>query len=300
MAAIAAFAAVTLGSISGHVHAQDAATQASAPAPMQQVSIAFAAKAHGAAVACGKPIDGLGTTAVTAELRDLRFYVSNVELIDEAGRAAALRLAPGEWQTPEVALIDLADDAGACAQGSTGTNTQVTGQVPQGNYRSLRFTVGVPQAQNHSSVAAAPQPLDVQAMAWSWQAGRKFLQVEINPAGGVARAKGNAAPGRSFLLHLGSTGCKGNPMTGETVACQRPNRMEVRIDGFDPLRQRVVLDLAALYAGSDLRQDQGGALGCMSSTTDAECAPIFHALGIDLQTGQAAATAQTIFHGEAR
>lgn len=284
-----------------------AGCQASGPAvqpppaqALQQVSIAFAAKAHGVPVACGTPITGLGTTGATAELRDLRFYVSEIALIDDAGRAVALELTPGDWQTRDLALIDLADDAGACAQGSATTNAQVLGQVPPGHYRGLRFTVGVPHALNHSNVATAARPLDVQAMAWSWQAGRKFLQVEVNPSGGVLRPAGHAAHGRSFLLHLGAAGCKGNPVTGETVSCERPNRMDVRIGAFDPARQRIVLDLASLYAGSNLREDRGGALGCMSSTADPECAPIFGALGIALSTGQPSAGGQTVFHAEAR
>nr|WP_256388641.1 MbnP family protein [Methylosinus sp. R-45379] len=30
-------------------------------------------------------------------------------------------------------------------------------------------------ALNHSNLATAPAPLDVQGMNWGWQAGRKFI-----------------------------------------------------------------------------------------------------------------------------
>ncbi|WP_371441460.1 MbnP family protein [Methylosinus sp. R-45379] len=61
----------------------------------------------------------------------------------------------------------------------------MTGGVPAGKYKGLVFTVGVPSlakdaqgndvALNHSNLATAPAPLDVQGMNWGWQAGRKFI-----------------------------------------------------------------------------------------------------------------------------
>lgn len=276
-----------------------AACSTSAPTPAaaeRDIHIEFAAQVGNTPARCAQPLAGLGNKQASAELRDLRFYVSQVTLIDARGAEVPLQLTSSNWQNGTVALIDLADGAGACNPTSPATNTRVQGRAPAGDYRGVRFTVGVPHALNHSDYAVATAPLDVQGMAWSWQAGRKFLQVEVNPAGGVVRS-GNAAPGRSFMVHLGAAGCKGNPVSGETVACDRPNRMEVRLDSFNPTSQRVVLDLAALYAGSNIQRDGGGALGCMSAPTDPECAPIFSALGIDQASGQSVAggSRQTVF-----
>lgn len=278
------------------------------PAPaarLQDVVITFAARTGDTPVSCGQPLVGLGRSAAQAELRDLRFYVSELALIRRDGSAVAVQLTAGSgasepWQNEALALIDLADGNGACTPGSPATNHQVRGLVPAGAYAGLRFTVGVPHALNHSDVASADAPLDLQAMAWAWQAGRKFMQVEINPTAGVARR--GAATGRSFLLHLGATGCKGNPVSGETVACARPNRMQVLLPAFDSTRQQVVLDLAMLYAGSDIEHDGGGALGCMSGPGDPECAPLFQALGMDLASGLAldAGARQTVFRAAAR
>ena len=271
-------------------------------AATRDVAIEFAAQAGGQPVRCGQPLSALGKTSATADLRDLRFYISAVALIDAAGRTVPVQLARSDWQTDGVTLIDLADGNGPCVSNSPLTNTRLVGQVPVGEYRGLRFTVGVPHAQNHSDYATAVRPLDVQAMAWSWQAGRKFMQVELQPAGGVARPAGNAAPGRAFLFHLGAAGCKGNPVSGETVACERPNRMDVRLEDFDAARERVVLDLGALYAGSDVRRDGGGALGCMSAHTDPECRPLFQALGMDLASGRSldAGARQSVFRAAPR
>ena len=52
-----------------------------------------------------------------------------------------------------------------------------------------------------------------------------------------------------------------------------------------PARQKVVLDVAQLWQGSDVSQDGGGAMGCMSGATDPECPAIFQALKIDANTG---------------
>lgn len=250
------------------------------------MTLRFTAVAGAEPVHCGKTIQGLGRTAASAQLRDLRFYVSEIAFIDAGGNAVPLRLSHGEWQDGQVALIDLADGRGSCAPSASQTNDAITGTLPRGDYRGLRFTVGVPHALNHSDYASATPPLDVQAMAWAWQVGRKFMQVEISPTGGVARAASGSTPGRAFLFHLGTTGCRGNPVTGETVHCERSNRAEVVFDRFDPESERVALDLAELYRGSDIQRDGGGALGCMSALSDPECEPMFLALGIDMASGR--------------
>lgn len=272
------------------------------PAQTLPVSIAFAAKAGQADVRCGSPIAALGTGATAAELRDLRFYVSEVALVTDQEVAVPVVLTPSTWQTDSVALIDLEDATGACAEAGTAlTHATIEGTVAAGTYTGVRFTVGVPAALNHSDYAVATAPMDVQAMAWSWQAGRKFLQIEVDPAGGLARPA-PAAPAKSFYAHLGSTGCVGNPVTGETVSCARSNRMAFHSHGFDQASQRIIVDLATLLATSNLAADGGGAPGCMSGSTDPECAPIFSALKIDLESGQSIddGHGQTLFRVEAK
>ena len=59
----------------------------------QKVDIKFAAMAGDQPVACGTPIEGLGTTAQAAQLQDFRFFVSEVKLIRRDGKAVALKLA---------------------------------------------------------------------------------------------------------------------------------------------------------------------------------------------------------------
>ncbi len=278
----------------------DAATPT--PTGPQRIAIDFAAKAGTQDVACGTPITGLGNGKVSAELHDLRFYVSNVALLNDKDEAVAVTLDVNDWQTKEVALIDLEDGTGACADaGTKATNLQIKGTVPAGNYKGVKLTVGVPSSLNHTDYAVATKPMDVQALAWSWQAGRKFAQIEVNPVGGVARPA-PAAAGKTFYVHLGSTGCTGNPVTGETVSCARPDRMDFTFSRFNVATQKVVLDLAALYTGTNLNEDLGGAQGCMSGATDPECDAIFKVMKIDLVTGKSIdnGSGQTLFRTEVK
>jgi uncharacterized repeat protein (TIGR04052 family) len=216
-------------------------------------------------------------------LRDARFYVQDVALIDDSGKPVPVRLQVNDWQDAKVALLDFEDGSGHCVGGTPATNTQVIGSVPAGHYRGVSLTLGVPESLNHTSPELQAAPLDLAAMGWSWQAGRKFIKLEVDPEGGVSKTDGSRA--NTWYLHLGSTGCSGNPVTGETVACQRANRIPLRFDGFDPATQAVVLDVAALLRDSRLAVDEGAAVGCMSGPTDPECVAVFKRLGVSLNSG---------------
>lgn len=262
-----------------------AACSTAAPGPEPRpVTVAFALTAHGKPARCGVPLGPLGAGGTPAVLHDARFYVQDVALIDMAGRAVPLALAQNEWQTASTALLDFEDGSGGCAGGTRGTNNTVTGSVPAGRYAGLSFTVGVPPALNHGSTEKAPPPLDIAAMGWSWQAGRKFIKVEVDPDGGVAKPDGSKA--RTWYVHLGSTGCTGNPADGESVSCTRSNRLPVTVVAFDPATQAVALDLSSVFEGSALNRDRGGAVGCMSGPTDPDCGPVFRRLGLSLDDGR--------------
>lgn len=250
---------------------------------VQPVSVSFALTANGQPARCGVPLGRLGNHKTPAVLRDARFYVQDLALTDAAGRSVPVTLDTNGWQNGPVALVDFEDGTGACVKGTTGTHTVVTGTVPAGTYTGVSFTVGVPPALNHTSTEKAAAPLDIAAMGWSWQAGRKFMKLEVDPAGGVAKPDRSTSP--TWYVHLGSTGCTGNPADGESVACTRANRIPVRFEAFDTARQAVVLDLSALLQGSDLRRDRGAAVGCMSGPTDPECGPVFRHLGLSLTEG---------------
>lgn len=249
----------------------------------QPVALSFELTSAGRPAVCGKPLGPLGTAKTAAKLHDARFYVQDVALLDAAGKATPVKLTQNQWQNGPTALLDFEDASGGCV-GTPALNKTVAGMVPPGKYVGASFTVGVPPTQNHSSVEKAGAPLDSAAMAWSWQAGRKFIKIEVDPKGGVRKPDGTKAP--TWFLHLGSTECAGNPAKGETASCKRSNRVPVVFPAFDPATQAVRLDLASLFAASNIAKDQGAAVGCMSAATDADCPPVFGRLGLSLETGQ--------------
>lgn len=263
-----------------------------APAKQQPVAINFALIADGKEVGCGASLPNLGSSRVESRLREARFYVYGVKLIDAKGARTPVALAQNDWQYADLALLDFKDARGGgapCSETNPAKNTTINGTAPQAAYVGLEFSVGVPTeaqvegktvALNHSSTETAPPPLDIAFMAWNWQAGRKFMAVEIDPPSLIAKADGSKA--RNWMVHFGSAGCKGNPATGEIVACERENRLTVIFDRFDPKTQRVDFDLTTLFQDSDLLVDRGGAVGCMSAPDDPECPAIFKALGLNL------------------
>lgn len=253
-----------------------AALSACSSVPAERpVDIAFALKAGDQLAACGAPLYSIG--GHLAQLSDARLYVHDVRLIGRDGNAVPIRLAQTPWQHGNVALLDFEDATGAC-RGTSATNAHLTGTVPVGDYAGLSFVIGVPAPLNHTSTTTTPPPLDLVAMGWSWQAGRKFIKIELDPEGGVARTAGR--PGATWHLHLGSTGCVGDPAKGEQVTCTRPNRIPVTFPAFDSARQQVVLDLKSLFQDTDVGRDGGGALGCMSGPDDPDCPGVFRQLGL--------------------
>jgi uncharacterized repeat protein (TIGR04052 family) len=158
--------------------------------------------------------------------------------------------------------------------------------VPAGEYDGISFKLGVPFELNHADAAVAPSPLNLSALFWSWNGGYKFLRVDSVPVGG----------GAPFNLHLGSTGCV--PAMGEVASCDRPNVAEIVLTGFNPAKNKIIIDYAAVVAASDLSSDMGGAPGCMSGATDPDCEAVFERLGISIKDGSVHPETQTLFHVE--
>jgi uncharacterized repeat protein (TIGR04052 family) len=236
------------------------------------VEVRFRAMVGTMPFACGTNYTNIGRTMGTWRPLDFRFYVSNVRLVTNTGAEVSVALTQdGTWQQDSLALLDFEDRTGECtASGTAQTNTSVRGTAPSGTYNGLRFTLGVPFAMNHGNAATAPSPLNLSAMFWAWNAGYKFLKIDGR----------TTLP--SFNIHIGSTGCMGDG-AGMVSSCSAPNRAEISLTGFDPTRNVVVADLAALVQNVDINMSTGSP-GCMSSPGDPECAPIFSNLGLTTGT----------------
>ena len=146
----------------------------------QEVAINFEAWVGDEEFACGESYEGVGVNESTITPTDFRFYVSDVALINEDGNAVPLELEQdGKWQYQNTALLDFEDGTNACDNGTAEMNTTVVGTVPEGDYQSIQFTMGVPEELNHEDAAIAPSPLNLTSMWWNWQGGYKFLRVDM-------------------------------------------------------------------------------------------------------------------------
>ncbi len=258
-------------------------------APTVRVRIPFAAVVGDRPFACGEHYDSIGRSKTRITPTDFRLYVSNVRLVNGRGQEVAVRLdADGRWQSREVALLDFENGTGPCKNGTPDRRLEVTGRVPAGTYRGARFTIGVPFVLNHLELSTQAPPLDLTAMYWVWTVGYTFLRLDLAVDSPVHR----------LFLHLGSADC--SRKDGDTDAklppdrCARPNRAEVALEGFDPGRDTVLADIAALLGESKLDTNQvNTANGCMSAPDDQDCDPMFAALGLPF--GDRAAGPQRVF-----
>ena len=253
------------------------------------VSIPFAAEIGGKPFSCTETFTGLGSTGAEAQAVDFRLFVSDAALVKADGSLQPIALdQDGQWQLDTLALLDFEDASGNCANGTAGTNTTLRGTVPEGDYTGLAFTVGVPFAQNHGDPTLLPSPLNVTAMFWNWQGGYKFVRIDLVPtammgmtAEAGAEAGGGHGMAKGWFLHLGSTMCDAASKTEAPKACANPNRMEVRLDGFDPATNTVVIDPAAVLAEADLTVNAPETSpGCMSFPKDADCMTVMGKLGL--------------------
>jgi uncharacterized repeat protein (TIGR04052 family) len=281
----------------GHEHGSDGGSSDfdATTATTQSVSIDVAARVGLAAAACGATYDGVGLDGDTIEFKDLRFYVSNVRLVDGTNEVEVELDQDSPFQTENVALLDFEDQTGKCANGTTELNTAITGSVPVGHYDGLLFDLAVPFDLNHKDPTTQASPLNVSAMFWTWAVGHKFLRIDLE-----VNSAGTPVP---WNIHLGSIACGAMGTSEPTMECAKPNRPTIKLATFDSETDQVVFDIAALLADSQVAVDSGGTPGCQSFPDDvAECTPLFPNLGLDYATGACTndCADQSVFSVEAK
>ncbi|MBN8226740.1 metallo-mystery pair system four-Cys motif protein [Corallococcus macrosporus] len=259
--------------------------------PMVTVEIPVAARVGSEPFACGRTYTNVGTTGTTYEPMDFRVYVHAVRLVTRGGEEVPVTLTEdGTWQHSGVVLLDFANKDGLCTQGTAGMNASIKGTVPQGDYTGLRFTLGVPEDMNHADPMTLGNPMEDPNLHWSWQGGFLFTRIE-------GRAQGQL----EHVMHLGSTACAPPPagQTQGTAGCANNNRPEFQLDGFDVTKNKVVMDLGTLFAGSNLDVNTPNtSAGCMSFPDDVDCAPLFERLGLAFGAQAANPAAQAFIRAE--
>lgn len=260
------------------------------------ISIPVAARANGTDINCDAQLSGLSSDATNGVVKAFAIYVHDLVLINADGSEMPVTLEENDWQSGGVALLDYQDKLDSCASAnSKPTNNSVAGTIDGtlAQVTGLRFTVGVPSNMNHQDTTAAASPLNRSDLFWSWQTGYKHLRMDVAPDGGVLKQDGSSSA--TYNIHLGSTGCVGDPQTGETVNCSADNRPTITLDVSDIANQQVVIDYAKLVENNSLLADDGGAPGCMSGPTDPECQGIFDALGMGIGENSDPNPGQTVF-----
>lgn len=302
---VAAIALAALGTSCGPDKGKDDTTTKlmtllalSAPA---NGTIQFSISAGTNEISCSThPTVNIAGTAGT-QLKDARFYVSNIKLVKPDGSTVPVTLIDNNFQDAASGTAFLDFENGACTTTATGadatTNTSVSMTYPAGTQIvGIEFDVGIPDAANRLNYGAASAipAFQSSAMYWSWASAYKFTKIEVyNPAGTNALA-----------FHLGSTGSSG-PMgvcdnaspSGAYVPnpCVFQNRPTVRLTAstFSLTQNKVNLDLAALIPSG-----YTWGTNCMSGRTTgtlaAACTGLFANIGVDGPTGASLGT-QTAF-----
>ena len=264
----------------------------------QPIALHFEAELGGRAFACGRAFEGIGADGATVWPNDLRAFVHAIELRDAAGEFHPLHLDGSlPAQSGEVALIDFEDGTANCEGGTPSTHTVITGTAPAGTYTGLRFVLGVPEALNHANPDLAEEPLaaagQASGLTWTWLSGYRFLRFDL-------ALSDKKEP--DFAVHVGSSAC-----TQEEAGprCTHGNRAVIELESFDPARDAVVLEAAAIVAAVRLQDPERGH-GCHGATTSAACMATFPPLGLAAGHGPdgiptvGAHAPQTVFRVRAR
>lgn len=284
---------------------------------VETVTLEFRAQIGDAPFACGQSVPSPKNPALAASPRDFRFFVSAVSLIRADGERVPVKLEDrAPFQAHGVALLDFEDGTADCSNGNAALNAQVTGQVTAGDYVGVAFSTSVPEELNHQNPAELEGPLQAGGMTWGWLAGFKFLRAELVESSndgaaeagsflmhlgsvGCMQREGMAeheherehedaeadhdqhTGGASHGSDQSAGGATGMLMEVDPalVSCSKPHRNEVRLMGFDPLRQVIVADLGALVADVDLSTETT----CHSA--QASCTPFLDVLGLDAEDG---------------
>lgn len=252
----------------------------------KEITLKFKAMADNKDIECGKSYENIGIKKSKLSIMDFRVYLHNIRLIDEKGNEKKIEIEQDKkWHDGDLVLLDFENKKGDCSSGTSETHTEVKGSIEKGNYKGLKFTLGVPFDKNHQDVAKANSPLNLTSMFWVWNSGYKFARIDL---------KTDKFP-QGYFIHLGSTGCMNmevkhetghgddaeTPMTPPSM-CKNPNRPEIVINDFNPDSNNIIMDLSSLLSNTDIDINTPNTpSGCMSGIDDPDCKGIMNNFGLD-------------------
>ncbi len=254
-----------------------------APATEGSFQLNFAPKVNGAELKCNdKSAEALAAGQV---FNDVRMFISNLSLVNEAGEEIKLQLevAPNssnlqyvDEANNSIALLNFL--APECA-GSDATKTlksAISGVLPFGKYTAIKFQIGLPYPAMDEALTKIPAALAPTDMAWMWEHFPADLQIETNN-GSVKKVFNALTSAKKSTLSL--------PVAFEHLA-----------DGKVPA---IELELSKLFLTSANDFVTKLEVSCNNSNkamTEASpnCAHAFKAFGLDVKNPKEA-YAQSIF-----
>lgn len=274
----------------------------------ENFSLQFKAMVGSSELNCDDIYPGFGPDeSYSVGVGDLRFYVSNLKFYDSAGTELATTLDDGDFQlnheSGSVALIDFSGtDSGYCeiaSEGTPRTNNVITGAVSgESAIAAVSFDVGVSQATMKAVIAASDDvsdtPSPLAEMHWSWAAGYRHFVVNFTS---MDETHTDMVENSGF--HIGSRDCgDAGKALGDQDTCGLINTPQVMLNDFDPSVNSVVVDLASLLAGAQEADFEGAdnfGIQCHSAAAQSACASLFPNFGLNLETGTADASGNTVF-----
>lgn len=277
----------------------------------QPVSLGFKAQSGDLEANCENILGGFGLEQTDSiGIRDLRFYISNIQFFDAEGTALEVEFDSNDFQYNSeqgfVALVDLTSNtSGSCVaaegEGTERINSAITGSLADSEaiVTSVSFDIGLPQPVMKDVIATnteadAPSPLN--EMFWSWAAGYRHFVFNFE----VMNTAGTYGDG---FLHIGSRGCgsEGQLALESKEQCDFINTPSVTLDGFNPANNTVVVDIAQVLNNLSFVQaveeseETLPGVSCHSSPMQPDCLAIFTNFGVNLETGAADAASNSVF-----
>jgi len=192
-------------------------------------------------VIAGKPLildsghfvnDAKETFTVTT----FNYFISNISLTDKGGKV---------YNVPQ-------DDSYFLQKASDSTSADMKFTVPDGNYSSISFIIGVDSLRSTADISRRTGALDIaggmlEGMYWTWNSGYIFLKME----GVSEQAPADRTGQKKFRYHIGGFGGYDKPSINNirNVTVDLNEKGGLKLSGTSSAKIIIQADAAKVLAG---------------------------------------------------
>ena len=164
----------------------------------------------------------------TYNINNFKYYISNIELISENGK---------KIRSKEYFLIN---------EDIEPSKKIILNSIPEGNYTSMRFMVGVDSLHNcNGAQSGALDP--VNSMFWTWNTGYIFMKLE-------GKSSSSTATGKNFEYHIGGYKAPSNAIRTITLKLEHPliiekgkiSELKINVNAAEVLKSPTTIDFSKL------------------------------------------------------